>query len=84
MDSRDLELAQLREQPAALTTSRDEERRARKQAETELRPTTLEELLKQCYKHLDQRFSVNANPLFTTRGSVTSLSGKRCPRFLRP
>ncbi|KAL8902668.1 MAG: hypothetical protein Q9207_004489 [Kuettlingeria erythrocarpa] len=78
------EVAKLLAKVAALEASsakKDEELAASKE---ELQETTLEELLKLCYQHLDLNFQVETDPAKSTQGSITHPKGKHCPHYLRP
>ncbi|KAL8649418.1 MAG: hypothetical protein Q9210_004411 [Variospora velana] len=78
------EVAELLAKVAALEASsaqKDEELAANKE---ELQETTLEELLKLCYQHLDLNFQVETDPAKSTQGSITHPKGKHCPHYLRP
>ncbi|KAL8855376.1 MAG: hypothetical protein Q9178_007973 [Gyalolechia marmorata] len=48
------------------------------------RPCTMLELLKECYDHIDKTFRVETEPRWSTRGSLTSVKGKKCPTMLKP
>ncbi|KAL9011550.1 MAG: hypothetical protein Q9173_003613 [Seirophora scorigena] len=45
--------------------------------------TTLEELLEACYTDLDTTFQVETDPSKSTKGGITSIVGRLCPRTLQ-
>ncbi|KAI4269338.1 MAG: hypothetical protein LQ337_007339 [Flavoplaca oasis] len=50
----------------------------------QLQLTTLRELLQFCHTYIDQKFEVEPDTVKTTRGSITSPTGKLCPSLLEP
>ncbi|KAL9037694.1 MAG: hypothetical protein Q9180_003579 [Flavoplaca navasiana] len=49
-----------------------------------LRPTTFEEMLKECHEHLASNFVLQPDPKKITRGEATCVEGKSCPSSLQP
>ncbi|KAL9026403.1 MAG: hypothetical protein Q9180_007490, partial [Flavoplaca navasiana] len=50
----------------------------------QLQLTTLRELLQFYHTYIDRKFEVEPNTIKTTRGSITSPTGKLCPSLLEP
>ncbi|KAL8953324.1 MAG: hypothetical protein Q9222_000818 [Ikaeria aurantiellina] len=78
------EFDQLVAQLATAHVERDEAKSERDEANRLIRPTTLNELLDACHTELYSQLRVQNNPALATRGSHTSVKGKRCPRVLKP
>ncbi|KAL8644542.1 MAG: hypothetical protein Q9210_007203 [Variospora velana] len=49
-----------------------------------MQDTTLDEYLESCHEQLFDRFTVQDNPEYSTRGTITSPQGKSCPHSLQP
>ncbi|KAL8931939.1 MAG: hypothetical protein Q9216_007018 [Gyalolechia sp. 2 TL-2023] len=88
---REIERSERDEQIARVEQERDRIRRERDQAELErdqaqqlTREMTLHELLETCHHDLFSQLKVQDDPALATRGSHTSVKGKRYPRFLKP
>ncbi|EGE07247.1 hypothetical protein TEQG_06320 [Trichophyton equinum CBS 127.97] len=62
----------------------DEERKRAGEAEDLSRPTSFEEFLIACHTHISVPVTVQTNNTFTTKGSITSATGRYCPTFLEP
>ncbi|KAL2130153.1 hypothetical protein VTI74DRAFT_6826 [Chaetomium olivicolor] len=62
--------------------ARAEEERAR--VEEESRPTTLSEYVEACHHLVYTKFTVETNMKLTSKGSITSPVGRRCPHRLEP
>ncbi|EGD99799.1 hypothetical protein TESG_07136 [Trichophyton tonsurans CBS 112818] len=62
----------------------DEERKRAGEAEDLSRPTSFEEFLIACHTHISVPITVQTNNTFTTKGSITSATGRYCPTFLEP
>ncbi|KAL8910055.1 MAG: hypothetical protein Q9171_004633 [Xanthocarpia ochracea] len=50
----------------------------------QIQQTTLRKLLQFCHTYIDSKLEVETNTLKTTRGSITSPTGKLCPSLLEP
>ncbi|KAH7143376.1 hypothetical protein DER46DRAFT_630875 [Fusarium sp. MPI-SDFR-AT-0072] len=63
---------------------RQEERRRADASEEEIRPTTIDEYIAACHTSVFSKFIIETDPKLSSRGSITNLRNKWCPKNLWP
>lgn len=82
---RELQRAERERQRAEGERQRAEREQQRAdEAEREMQPTTLSEYMAGCHSLVFSRFTVETNPILTSKGSIPAPRDKWCPERLRP